>query len=65
MPSRGCVPEGGAVHDRTGSDIITPPPHRCEQNESQMLLKILPCPKIRLRAVTKERLLNVKTFQEA
>ena len=59
--SRGCVvqgvfyPGGGlsrgfAVHDRTGSDIITPP-SPCEQNESQMLVKILPCPKLRLRTV--------------
>ena len=52
----GCCPGGavlsgggvGAVHDRTGSDITTPPP---EQNESQTPVKILPCPKLRLQAV--------------
>ena len=44
----GC---GDVIHDRTGSDIITPPSPHCEQNESQTLVKILPCSKLRLQAV--------------
>ena len=71
----GCCPGGSAVQEwgavqegrcclwvvlsTTGSDLITPP--LCIQNEWHMLLKILHCLKLRLRAVMT---IHLKYFEE-
>ena len=50
VPAQGSVPARGSVPAQGDTPPVTPP----QQNSWHALLKILPCPKLGLRAVTNE-----------
>ena len=54
-----AVAIGGDLHEAppgTRDPPRTKQPHPCEQNSWHTLVKILPCPKLRLRAVKKQKI---------